>query len=76
MTDGWCDVDYPEDVLYTPVYKRASPYFLMYNVFFDFGISLASGYHLWKSSGAAFGLSKISRVLFYNNIHYVSILNG
>ncbi|UZJ51639.1 hypothetical protein CBS101457_000959 [Exobasidium rhododendri] len=74
LTDGWCDLDYSPELLNPPVYKRASPYYLIYNVIFDLTVSAISAYHLVRNSGAAFGLSQVSRVLFYNNIHYVMIV--
>jgi hypothetical protein len=52
--------------------KLALPYYLLYNAFYDLLVTAAATRHLIKSTGASFGVSEISRVLFYNNIHYVS----
>ena len=54
-----------------PRVRQSAPWYLSYNVLYDLLISIASTYHLAKSAGAPFGLSNISRTLFYNNIHYV-----
>jgi hypothetical protein len=56
-----------------PTMKLSLPYYLMYNGFYDLIVTAAATRHLIKSTGASFGVSEISRVLFYNNIHYVSL---
>lgn len=55
-----------------PTMKLALPYYLLYNALYDLLVTAAATRHLIKSTGASFGVSEISRVLFYNNIHYVS----
>lgn len=74
LNDGYCEAHYPKSHYNVPTMQLALPYFLMYNVFYDLLVTAAATRHLVKSTGASFGVSEISRVLFYNNVHYVSPL--
>jgi hypothetical protein len=71
LIGGFCTVLPYEPILMS---HMSVPYFLAFNVIFDATITAASSYRLVSSARNMNGLSRISRVLFNNNVHYAAIV--
>lgn len=75
LEDGYCITKHSAAYyLKVPPHKLILPWYLLYNGIYDFCVTAAATRHLVKTMGAPRGVSEVGRVLFQNNVHYVSRL--
>ncbi|PWN54087.1 hypothetical protein IE53DRAFT_392994, partial [Violaceomyces palustris] len=69
---GYCDGSQAYNVARQKFkwYQASSVWFVFYNIVLDASMTLATCIRLWKTARGPMGFARISRIIFYNNIHY------